>query len=187
MLRDKYKVRHPIFVEDLTPEERQELEHLIITNEVLKYEDNIYYFIGFSHLNNPPMNVMPVIARRYLDNDTGFYSGLTLLNRSGVSTQMPNLFDITTNNTEEDKEVVVGGKRLRLQKLPVEITKENIHHLQVLDLLDTIASWSAQLDAGERKALTTYIESKGLTIAGLQPYIGLYLDAKKTIKEVGLT
>lgn len=49
--------------------------------------------------------------------------------------QVPYVIEIVSNNVLDDGEVLIGNRRFDVRKPVVPITKENVHVLQMLDLL----------------------------------------------------
>jgi len=69
----------------------------------------------------------------------GFYAGLILENAIGLTTQVPNIVEIVTNNEgSRCREVLVGKQKVRLRKSSVKITEQNVRVLQFLDLMNRI-------------------------------------------------
>lgn len=52
-----------------------------------------------------------------------------------ISTQVPQVIEIVSNNVSDDGEVLIGNRRFAVRKPIVPITKENVYVLQMLELL----------------------------------------------------
>ena len=63
------------------------------------------------------------------DNVDGFYAGNTFANQIGISTQVPYVIEIVSNNVATDGEVLIGNRRFVVRKPVVPATKENVHVL----------------------------------------------------------
>ena len=185
MLKDKYGYNNPIFTEDLSHCEHDELLSLITLGKVKLFEEGIYFFFRKRSRGDSMINPYPIIERRFLTGANGFFSGATLRNRSGVSTQMPNLIELTSNNeVEEVSYVNVGHCLVKAHRAPIQISQDNVNALQFLDLLNSVSGWD--LDDYERANLYMFKEKLGISVEALQPYLNLYPNACLTVKEVDL-
>lgn len=106
ILARRYKSNEPIFEKSLriakmSPENlRLSLVRLVSAKRLIRFARGIYYIpvetpFGLSRLNR---NL--VIERKYIQSDDpviGFYTGQKLVNLIGLSTQVPNVVEITTN------------------------------------------------------------------------------------------
>ena len=108
------------------------------------------------------------------DNVEGFYAGNTFANQIGISTQVPYVIEIVSNNVSNDGEALIGNRRFIVRKPVVPITKENMHVLQMLDLLVKI---DAYLDCSYEEAwekFAEYISVYGITRRDVDLYITKY-------------
>ena len=102
------------------------------------YERGVYFipsktFFGISSIDSDQ-----VAEKRYTRNDDsvyGLYSGLSLLNSFGITTQMPNSIEIITNKEATRKrEVRISGRPYLVRKSRCEITKDNYASYTILQL-----------------------------------------------------
>jgi len=79
-----------------------------------------------------------IIEKRYLKSDgrvIGYYSGLTLMNKVGLSNQVPFTDDIVTmNETTTVRWVNVGKARVILRRAKIKITEKTAPVMQVLEI-----------------------------------------------------
>ena len=69
----------------------------------------------------------------------GYYSGYTLANRMGLSTQVPFTEEITSNYAPAVvRELTIKNRKFILRRPTVEVTEENVQVLQFLDCLKDI-------------------------------------------------
>ena len=108
------------------------------------------------------------------DNVDGFYAGNTFANQIGISTQVPYVIEIVSNNVSDDGEVLIGNRKFVVRKPIVPITKENAHVLQMLELLVKI---DAYLDCSYEEArdkFAEYISVCRITKSDVDLYITKY-------------
>lgn len=123
--------------------------------ELVKFSRGVYCipkktFFGYSTLSSG------VVANdKYIgDNESvfGLYAGLTLLNQFAVSTQVPNVIEIVTNNeTTRKRTVIIDGMRFILRKSRFEIQNDTLPYYTVLQLF---------LELGRNPSLSDYSKKK---------------------------
>ena len=83
-----------------------------------------------------------VVLYKYILKDgkrIGYYSGHTLANRLGLSTQVPFTQEIVSNNAPAPyREIKIGNRQFILRRPSTEITDKNVYTLQFLDCLKDI-------------------------------------------------
>ena len=147
---NNYKELEPIFVSDLTKENisksalTQQLGTLCRKGILSKYDNGIYYIPKASRLLNIDMKPTADLVARYKyisDGKTlkGYYSGHTFANQIGLTTQVPRVIEIVSNNTSvKYREVEIGKSSFVVRKSLVSINEDNVYVLQLLDLLKNI-------------------------------------------------
>ena len=110
----------------------------------------------------------------------GYYSGMTFLNRIGLSEQVPMVLEITTNNTSGNKRTyAIGKRRAFIRKGKTTITSQNYKMLQFLDMF----RWLPMYIVKERKKqIIEYIKKEQLSRFQFNQYISLY--PTDTIKKI---
>ena len=91
-----------------------------------------------------------------------------------VSMQVPYVIEIVSNNVLDDGEVLIGNRRFDVRKPVVPITKENVHVLQMLELL---AKLDTYLDCSYEEAkekFAEYISVCGITKSDVELFIKEY-------------
>lgn len=133
-IKEHYKEAEPIFFSDL---ERggitksalnQQLKKLCDKGLLQKYDTGVYFIPKKSLLNSTIGPNADMVARyRFIskgDNVDGFYSGNSFANQIGITTQVPRVVEIVSNNTNSsDREVRIGNRRFYVRKPIVQITK----------------------------------------------------------------
>ena len=135
-----YKANEPIFVSDIVlpvsdANLRQMFKALCDSGKIKRFDTGIYYVPKASILKNGvPLAADEVAVAKYIVRKgkvEGFYSGYTFANQLGISTQVPYVKEIVSNNASTRvKEVNVRNKRIILRRARTEITNENYVVLQ---------------------------------------------------------
>lgn len=124
------------------------------------YQKGIYYLVTATPFGETDIDKEQLIIDKYLKNDNGYETGLVVLQKLGLTTQIPNERVIATNKAggcaRMDKKL---GVVVRPPK--VEINAGNKQYLKMLDVLDILDN--APVDAEQPyKIIGEYIERLGL-------------------------
>ncbi len=197
-IREHYKEAEPIFFSDLEREDitrsalNQQLKKLCDKGLLEKYDVGVYFIPKKTLLNSTIGPNADMVARyRFIskgNNIDGFYGGNSFANQIGISTQVPQVVEIVSNNTNSsDREVRIGNRRFYVKKPIVQITKENVYVLQMLELLKNL---DAYLDYSYEEAsekFAEYISVHGIKRSDVDMYIRKYPVATfKYYYELGL-
>ena len=196
-IKTHYKQAEPIFLSDLLrtnitePDLNQQLKELFEKGLLQQYDEEVYFIPKKSKLNLAVGPNADVVARyRFIskgDNVDGFYAGNTFANQLGISVQVPYVIEIVSNNVSDDGEVLIGNRRYIVRKPVAPITKENVHVLQMLELL---AKLDTYLDCSYEEAkekFAEYISVCGITKSDVELFIKEYPEsALKYYYELGL-
>ena len=196
-IKDHYKQAEPIFLSDLLRMNinelvlNQQLKELCEKGSLQKYDEEVYFIPKKSKLNLAVGPNADMVARyRFIskgDNVDGFYAGNTFANQIGISVQVPYVIEIVSNNVSDDGEVLIGNRRFVVRKPVVPITKENVHVLQMLELL---AKLDTYLDCSYEEAkekFAEYISIHGIKQCDVDLYIRKYpISTCKHYHELGL-
>lgn len=183
-IKEHYKQAEPIFLSDLLnmnitkPDLNQQLKELCEKGLLQQYDEQVYFIPKKTTLNSTIGPNADMVARyRFIsrvDNVDGFYAGNTFANQIGISTQVPYVIEIVSNNVAYDGKILIGNRRFDVRKSVVPITKENVFVLHMLDLLvklDACLDCSYE-EAGEKFA--EYISVCGITRRDADLYITKY-------------
>lgn len=192
-----YKPNEPIFVSDVElsvsdDNLRQMFKTLCDAGKIKRFDIGIYYIPKKSILKNEvPLAADEVAVAKYINKKgkiEGFYSGYTFANQLGISTQVPYVKEIVSNNASTRvREVNVRNKRIILRKARTPITNDNYVVLQLLDLLKDLEQYY-DIDFDEMcERLTRYVKDENITKVQVDKYIGEYPDkVYKNIYRTGL-
>lgn len=197
-LLNHYEKGEPIFLTDISIEGvteenlRYHLKKLTDQGTICRFDAGVYYIpkinlLGEKSLLSPDTVVLHKYLRR-LGKCIGYYSGYTLANRLGISTQVPYKEEITSNNAPAPvREVKIKNRRYVIRRPVTEITEENRYVLQFFDCLKDIDK-ASELDMKEcGRILTTFAREHHITKNLADQYISLYpLKVYKAIYETGV-
>lgn len=146
-----------------------------------QYDEEVYFIPKKSKLNLTVGPNADMVARyRFIskgDNVDGFYAGNTFANQIGISTQVPYVIEIVSNNVLDDGEVLIGNRRFVVRKPVVPITKENVHVLQMLDILVKLDAYLDYTYIEAREKFSEYISVYGITQNDVELYIKKYPES----------
>ena len=194
-LKNKYGLGEPIYIEDIEFENYsrpwifKELKKLVEAGEIKRFDTGIYYFPIMMPFGEASLNPRKVVQKRFLsdgDNVYGYISGISLLNSTGLTTQVPNLLELVTNNeSTRVRDIDVGFQRVRARRARTTITKINSKVLQFLDLMNIIIP--KNFDETERFMLNKYVKNSGVTREQIEEYAGFFpAKAMKNMFESGV-
>ncbi|WP_165248195.1 hypothetical protein [Adlercreutzia sp. ZJ141] len=109
--------------------------------KIARYDRGVYYLPTETRFGKSSLLGTQVATKRWLQsgNDVyGYVSGFNLVNESGVSDQVPNTLEITTNKESSRLREVKpfgGWKRITLRKPRRPVNARNVNALRFLDLI----------------------------------------------------
>ena len=152
---EQYPEDEPIFIEEIKKYviqkcEKDEKENVLkninvilnrLKNEgIIKAEyKGVYYKPVITIFGEMGLDQTKLMQLKYLKdrngNVKGYIVGAKLFNRLGLTTQVPNVTDIVTNECKYHKQY---DEKLRtyITKPKIEITNENYRYLQFIDILE---------------------------------------------------
>lgn len=185
-LTTNYKPNEPIFVSDVSlpvsdVNLRQMFKLLCDAGKIKRFDTGIYYMPKESRLKGGvPLGADTVAKYKYITRNgkvDGYYSGYTFANQIGVTTQVPYVLEIVSNNASAKvREVQLQGRRIVLRKAKVPVTSDNFRILQLLDFLKDVDLYveSSKEDLCER--IRKYIIEEQIRKSDVDMYIGQYPD-----------
>lgn len=149
-LLKKYGEEKPILlkeikIEGMTNEAiRKQLKELEKIGLISKKARGVYYIPKKNEYNLPSnITIESVYEKKYIFDDTGifgYYSGLWIENKLGITTQVPNVITIYTNKeTNIKRETYIDGWKIILRRPYVKVKTNNVVILQFLEILRAIS------------------------------------------------
>lgn len=184
-LLSNYTLGEPIFASDIdipnmTEENlRYHLKKLTDDAIICRFEPGVYYFPKKNILGEyVPLSADTVALHKYImrkGKRVGYYSGYTLANRMGLSTQVPFTEEITSNYAPAQvRKVTIKNQEFIIRKPVVEVTDENVMVLQFLDCLKDIDKCAEEDINICGKILTKYAREHEITKAMIDRLIAYY-------------
>ena len=131
-----YKANEPIFVSDIDlpvsdVNLRQMFKTICDAGKIKRFDTGIYYIPKASILKGGvPLAADEVAVAKYIIRKgkvDGFYSGYTFANQLGISTQVPYIKEIVSNNASTRvKEVNVRNKKIKANFVVCRDAKEEV-------------------------------------------------------------
>lgn len=194
---DNYSPGEPIVASDIDiglseVNKRRQFKLLTDSGKLSRFENGIYYIPKKSLLGGSvaiPPEV--VVEKKYISRNNkimGYYSGYVFANKIGISTQMPFVQEIVTNEMGNPiKRLDYNGRTFIVRKSRCKITEENVYILQFLELLKDIETYSELTKEETKGKLSDYIFSRSITKEKVDNYLSLFPDKiYKSIYEMGL-
>jgi len=193
-----YKKGEPIFLTDITIEGmteeniRYHLKRLTDSGILSRFEAGVYYFPKKNILEEQAvLSTETVVLHKYISRrgkKVGFYSGYTLANRLGLSTQVPFIEEITSNYAPAKvREITVKDRKFVIRRPVTEITEKNAYVLQLLDGLKDIDKVAEKDLKVCGRILTQYAKEHKITKEQVDRFLQYYpLKIYKAIYETGV-
>ncbi len=148
--------------------------------ELRFYQKGIYYRVTLTPFGETGIDKEQLIEDKYLKNNAGYETGLVVLHRLGLTTQIPNERILATNRAGDcarmDKKL---GVVIRPPK--VEVNAENKQYLKILDVLDILDH--APVDADHPyNIIGEYIERLGLEYVKLLALANNYYNRNTVLQ-----
>ena len=161
----------------------------LISNEgdIKRFSRGVYYIPSVTILGESKLKPSKVITMKYLVRDAsviGIYTGLKLLNKLRLTTQVPNVVEVMTNaETNRKREVMLGKQKVILRNSSVKIDKSNVRIVEVLEALRLLKS----IDDNQIKRIKEYIQYDNISRQELDKVLIYYpKSVYKKLVESGL-
>lgn len=197
-LKENYELGEPIFTEDIIlpgiskENLRYHLKKLTDDGILCRFESGIYYFPKTDIFGEKMILTVDTIAlHKYIKRRgrrVGYYSGYTLANRMGLSTQVPLTEEITSNFAPAQvREITIKNRKYILRRPTMNVTDENVAVLQFLDCLKDLEKCAEEEPEVCGQILTTYAKKHIITKALVDKFLVNYpLKIYKAIYETGV-
>lgn len=164
----------------------KQLNRLCEDGKLVRYEKGVYYIPTQTPFGKSLLNPRKVIERKYISQGgdvMGYYSGMTFQNQLQLTTQMPNIIELYTNNeTTRVRDVFVGTQKVLLRRARTKITAENADVLSFLELMNDLTS--DVIDDEKKAIITRFISDRKITRKDISTYAPVFPDkAMRTLIE----
>lgn len=131
-----------------------------------------YYIPTTTPFGMSLLNPRKVIEKKYISNNDevyGFYTGLALLNSFGITTQMPNIIEVFTNNeATKSRRVTINNQTIIVKRARTTINNANYKEMMLLELFN-LADISS-IDARATQKIVDYMKQNNISIQGIMKY-----------------
>lgn len=191
---DKYLNGEPIFIDEIPCNSknylRQELKKYTDNGILVRLYNGVYYKRYKTILGTEgKVSIDKYIDKVYLnDFKNGFYTGLTLANMYGFTTQNPAAIEVSSNKaTTKQRKQNIEGYTIIVYKPTFEINEDNLSALQFLDLMKDIDKYSEIKGEEYKCKLKNFVHKTKVNFEYVKKYISSYPPiVYKNIYEGGL-
>ena len=131
-----------------------------------------YYIPTTTPFGMSLLNPRKVIEKKYISNNDevyGFYTGVALLNSFGITTQMPNIIEVFTNNeATKSRRVTINNQTIIVKKARTTINNSNYKEMMLLELFN-LADISS-IDARATQKIVDYMKQNNISVQGIMKY-----------------
>lgn len=141
--------------------------------KLIKFSSGVYFIPTETILGPSTILADMVVEKKYIqDNDHiyGVYSGLILLNYFSLTTQVPNVIEIVTNNeTNRRREIDIDGRKFVLRKSNFKINNKNYSAYTILQLFSEL-NINERLNLFTKSPIVEYIKNNKISQKDLLNY-----------------
>lgn len=183
-IKNTYPENEPIFFKDLLNIENnkyklsKQLNQLVKDKQINKYCDGIYFLPKQSIIKDLAPSPQEIAKYKYVQNGNefyGYYTGIYLANRLGLTTQVPSIIEIITNNSNSSSHIVTFEKqKFYIKSSIIDVNNKNVYTLQLLDLLKDIDKYNEYSIEYAGEKLKNFIVNYGINKINIDTYISLF-------------
>ena len=197
-LKNNYDIGEPIFAADISVPQMSEenlryhLKKLTDDGIMCRFEAGIYFFPKINMFGEKTgLSAETVAMHKYVKRQgkrVGFFSGYTLANRLGLSTQVPYKEEIISNYAPAIvREITIKNRKYIIRRPIVEINDNNVALLQFLECLKDLDKCAEEDFEVCGKILTKFAKDNHITKTQIDQVIELYpLKVYKAIYDTGV-
>ena len=179
-LKSQYGENTPIFFEDIANvcsgytrgRVYQLIDAAMNSGLLAKAGYDCYYIPTTTPFGKSLLNPRKVIEKKYISNKGevyGFYTGLALLNSFGITTQMPNVIEVFTNNeATKSRRVTINNQTIIVKRARTTINNSNYKEMMLLELFNLADARSIDVQATQK--IVDYMKQNNISIQGIMKY-----------------
>ncbi|NBH72730.1 hypothetical protein D3Z51_12005 [Clostridiaceae bacterium] len=184
-LMENYGENTPIFVSELDIEGlnentlRVQIKKMTDAGMLKRFDTGIYFIPQKTIFKSgSTISAMQVIEKKYLKNKDkvcGYLSGYMLVNMAGLTTQVPMVYEVVSNNATTDyRKIMISKTKVIVRRPKVSVTDENVRILQFLDLIRDVDVYSEEEGDDLKKRMLEIMQKMDITFSALEPYLSYY-------------
>ena len=143
-------------------------------NYIKTFTKSIYYKPIKNVFGEMPLDKSKIIKKKYLKDEdgnvNGYIAGEKLYYQLGLTTQIPNMTTIVTNNCDNKYDYIVKSLNIIIRKSVIDINRFNYKYLQLIDILSNIEKINIDNNNYE-KVLYEFIKKNKLSYEKILKYI----------------
>lgn len=179
-LKNQYGENTPIFFEDIANvcsgytrgRVYQLIDAAMNSGLLAKAGYDCYYIPTTTPFGKSLLNPRKVIEKKYISNKGevyGFYTGVALLNSFGITTQMPNVIEVFTNNeATKSRRVTINNQTIIVKRARTTINNSNYKEMMLLELFNLADARSIDVQATQK--IVDYMKQNNISIQGIMKY-----------------
>ena len=179
-LKTQYGENTPIFFEDIANvcsgytrgRVYQLIDAAMNSGLLAKAGYDCYYVPTTTPFGKSLLNPRKIIEKKYISNNGkvyGFYSGISLLNGFGITTQMPNVIEVFTNNeATKSRRVTINNQTIIVKRARTTINSANYKEMMLLELFNLADARS--IDVQATKKIVDYMKKNNISIQSIMKY-----------------
>ena len=143
-------------------------------NNILKqFYKGIYYKPVNNVFGEMPLDKNKVIIKKYIKDENGnikgYITGAKLFNQLGLTTQVPNIINIVTNECKNNNEYKNEKLGVIIIKPKIKIDNDNYKYLQLFDIINNKEEINIEVD-NEDEIIYSFIEENKLNFEKIIKY-----------------
>lgn len=179
-LKTQYGENTPIFFEDIANvcsgytrgRVYQLIDAAMNSGLLAKAGYDCYYVPTTTPFGKSLLNPRKIIEKKYISNNGkvyGFYTGISLLNSFGITTQMPNVIEVFTNNeATKSRRVTINNQTIIVKRARTTINSANYKEMMLLELFNLADARSIDVRATQK--IVDYMKKNNISIQGIMKY-----------------
>ncbi len=179
-LKTQYGENTPIFFEDIANvcsgytrgRVYQLIDAAMNSGLLAKAGYDCYYVPTTTPFGKSLLNPRKIIEKKYISNNGkvyGFYTGISLLNSFGITTQMPNVIEVFTNNeATKSRRVTINNQTIIVKRARTTINSANYKEMMLLELFNLADASSIDVQATQK--IVDYMKKNNISIQGIMKY-----------------
>ncbi len=180
-LVDDYGYGNPFYFEEILFNnysiswKKKEINNLVKNKKIIRYERGLYYIPEKTIFGVSSLNTQKIIMKKYISNYSGYFSGLYFANKIGLSSQMPNVIEIYTNNEKSRiRKISINNQSVILRRARTAITKDNYNVLAFLELMNSFPIDYFNYERKEK--IKSFIKEHGINRSQISTYAKYFPD-----------
>lgn len=162
------------------------LNRLTKENIIKTAYKGIYYIPKTNIFGEMPLAIRKIVQYKYLvdkfGNVKGYITGATLFNKVGLTTQVPNIMDITTNECKNYNKYTNDYFNTTIRMPKIKITNENYKYLQLFDLIENKDNINIEVDNAD-EIIYKFIQENKLDFEKILKY-ARETNCRKAIEKI---